>query len=235
MLVEGQLYEGMLTTVSLVHLLPLGNSLPWADLSNSSAVPSVELLISAGITDPEHHSVLMARLSLYEPLEAAAPASLNVSLADNGRVFGLNSHVQPLLGNHTPTPYNVSMDAGLATVFGAWNVSANAATGSAPEAEAVQAEAEAPLKPAGRCSGMRKLELNTKKHAEEIRKMADARHIELIPLVESALAMMRLSCEKYFVLLAVFVCYLLFKEPPPAARLMIRLISRLSTVFQKVR
>lgn len=45
---------------------------------------------------------------------------------------------------------------------------------------------------------------------------------------------MRLSCEKYFVLISVFVSYLLFREPPRAARALIRLNSRLSTAFQKV-
>jgi hypothetical protein len=39
---------------------------------------------------------------------------------------------------------------------------------------------------------------------------------------------------QYFVLLSVFVSYLLFKEPPSYARAMIRLNSRLSTMFQKV-
>ncbi len=61
-------------------------------------------------------------------------------------------------------------------------------------------------------------------------------HRSLIPLVESALAVMRLSCEKYFVLLSVLVAHLLFGErPPPAARAVIRANARLSTAFQKVR
>jgi hypothetical protein len=34
------------------------------------------------------------------------------------------------------------------------------------------------------------------KHAMELRKMADAEHMHLVPLIEAALAIMRLSCEK---------------------------------------
>lgn len=57
----------------------------------------------------------------------------------------------------------------------------------------------------------------------------------LIPLVESALAVMRLSCEKYFVLLSVFVSYLLFRDnPPPAVRAFIRANAIISSTFQKV-
>lgn len=56
----------------------------------------------------------------------------------------------------------------------------------------------------------------------------------LIPVVESALAIMRLSCEKFFVLLSVFVTYLLFRRPPWPARIFVRFISRVSSTFQKV-
>lgn len=34
------------------------------------------------------------------------------------------------------------------------------------------------------------------KHAMELRKMADPEHMHLVPLIEAALAIMRLSCEK---------------------------------------
>jgi hypothetical protein len=34
------------------------------------------------------------------------------------------------------------------------------------------------------------------KHAMELRKMADPEHVHLVPLIEAALAIMRLSCEK---------------------------------------
>lgn len=38
---------------------------------------------------------------------------------------------------------------------------------------------------------------------------------------------MRLSCEKYFVLVAIFVAFLLFRDPPRPARAVIRLVARL--------
>jgi len=84
------------------------------------------------------------------------------------------------------------------------------------------------------CARMERMVHNLRKHADEITKMEDLEHVALIPLVESALAVMRLSCEKFFVLLSVFVSYLLFREPPRLARVIIRLNSRLSTIFQKV-
>lgn len=63
----------------------------------------------------------------------------------------------------------------------------------------------------------------------------DPEHKALIPLVESALAVMRLSCEKFFVLLSVLAAHLLFRDRPPrAVRLLIRVNARISTVFQKV-
>lgn len=66
--------------------------------------------------------------------------------------------------------------------------------------------------------------------------MQDFEHMELIPLVEVALAIMRLSCEKFFVLISVFAAYLLFRdEVPYTARLLIRVNHRISTLFQRVR
>ncbi|GFH15954.1 uncharacterized protein HaLaN_12287 [Haematococcus lacustris] len=63
----------------------------------------------------------------------------------------------------------------------------------------------------------------------------DPEHIALIPLVESALAVMRLSCEKFFVLLAVYVAHLLYQEQPPQGmRTFIRVIAGMSTTFQRV-
>eukprot|EP00798_Chlamydomonas_sp_ICE-L_P023003 gene23003-30195_t len=84
------------------------------------------------------------------------------------------------------------------------------------------------------CGSMKPLSDNLRKHAAEISKMSDPEHMTLIPLVESALAIMRLSCEKYFVLVSVFVSYILFRDPPTAARIIIRINSRLSKAFQKV-
>ena len=66
--------------------------------------------------------------------------------------------------------------------------------------------------------------------------MASAEHKELVPLVEVSLAIMRLACEKFFVLISVLATYLLFRdEAPRPARLLIRLNHRLSVFFQRVR
>ncbi len=66
--------------------------------------------------------------------------------------------------------------------------------------------------------------------------MASAEHRELVPLVEVSLAIMRLACEKFFVLISVLATYLLFRdEAPRPARLLIRLNHRLSVLFQRVR
>eukprot|EP00884_Botryococcus_braunii_P017767 jgi/Botrbrau1/4674/Bobra.33_2s0038.2 len=74
-----------------------------------------------------------------------------------------------------------------------------------------------------------------RQHHKEITKMQGADHMELIPLVEVALAIMRLSCEKYFVLISVLAAYLLFRDDvPSAARWLIRVNHRISTLFQRV-
>ena len=78
---------------------------------------------------------------------------------------------------------------------------------------------------------IRKLE----KHGREIARMGSAEHKELVPLVEVSLAIMRLACEKFFVLISVLATYLLFRdEAPRPARLIIRLNHRLSVLFQRV-
>ncbi len=75
-----------------------------------------------------------------------------------------------------------------------------------------------------------------RKHGAEIARMAAPEHLELIPLVEVALAVMRLSCERFFVLASVLAAYLLFGERVPrAASALIRLNHRVSTAFQRVR
>ena len=77
----------------------------------------------------------------------------------------------------------------------------------------------------------RKLE----KHGREIARMGSAEHKELVPLVEVSLAIMRLACEKFFVLISVLATYLLFRDDAPRpARLLIRLNHRLSVLFQRV-
>lgn len=74
------------------------------------------------------------------------------------------------------------------------------------------------------------------KHGAEMARMRGREHRELIPLVEIALAIMRLSCEKFFVLISVLASYLIFRDDVPrSARLLIRLNHKLSTLFQRVR
>ena len=74
---------------------------------------------------------------------------------------------------------------------------------------------------------------NLQKHLGELRRMQDVEHKTLVPLVEAALAIMRLSCERWFALLGVYLCYILFRDPPPAARAVVRFVARLSRVFQR--
>ncbi|KAL4531410.1 hypothetical protein Ndes2526B_g04468 [Nannochloris sp. 'desiccata'] len=71
------------------------------------------------------------------------------------------------------------------------------------------------------------------KHVMEMRRMKDEDHRALVPLVESALAIMRLSCERWFALIGVYLGYLLFRDPPPAARALIRFVARVSRIFQR--
>lgn len=71
------------------------------------------------------------------------------------------------------------------------------------------------------------------KHSSELLRMDDTEHKQLVPLVELALAIMRLSCERWFALVAVYLGYLLYLDPPAEARTVIRFISRISQAFQK--
>ncbi|KAK9806487.1 hypothetical protein WJX73_002224 [Symbiochloris irregularis] len=76
---------------------------------------------------------------------------------------------------------------------------------------------------------------NLDKHVRELAKVCSPGRSEAIILVEAALAVMRLSCEKLFVLAAVFVAYLLFRDDVPVyARVLIRINHRISTLFQRV-
>ncbi|KAJ9531640.1 hypothetical protein QJQ45_021763 [Haematococcus lacustris] len=105
--------------------------------------------------------------------------------------------------------------------------------GSRPEAEAAASSSGADGRGCTRSLGPYRRNLH--KHMEEIIKMQDPEHIALIPLVESALAVMRLSCEKFFVLLAVYVAHLLYQEQPSQGmRTFIRVIAGMSTTFQRV-
>lgn len=84
------------------------------------------------------------------------------------------------------------------------------------------------------CASAAPLAAAYRKHASELAKMQDAGHVALIPLVESALAVMRLSCEKFFVLVSMYTAYLAFRHPPRPARALIRLNAHISAAFQRV-
>lgn len=55
-----------------------------------------------------------------------------------------------------------------------------------------------------------------------------------IPLIEAALALMRLSTEKFFVLLSLYVSFLLFRVPPPQVAKLIGLNARISNAFARL-
>ena len=72
-------------------------------------------------------------------------------------------------------------------------------------------------------------------HARELLKMQHPLHMELLPLVECALAALRMSCERFFLLISVFAAYLLFSTKVPHwFKLIVRFNHRLSKIFQKV-
>jgi Zinc finger, C3HC4 type (RING finger) len=95
---------------------------------------------------------------------------------------------------------------------------------------AAKAGASSPPSPA---RVLPRLYRNIHKHVIEMRRMEDEDHRALVPLVESALAIMRLSCERWFALIGVYLGYLLFRDPPPAARAMIRFVAHVSRIFQR--
>ncbi|EFN60184.1 hypothetical protein CHLNCDRAFT_133698 [Chlorella variabilis] len=70
------------------------------------------------------------------------------------------------------------------------------------------------------------------KHCVELERMRSADHHRLIPLVEISLAIMRLSCERFFSLLAVFLGFLLYRDPPRYAQRLIRAVAAIAAVFQ---
>ncbi|MEW5308759.1 MAG: hypothetical protein WDW38_000693 [Sanguina aurantia] len=71
------------------------------------------------------------------------------------------------------------------------------------------------------------------KHVVEVQRMRDPEHRSLLLLIESALAIMRLSCERFFLLLTVYLSFILFRDPPLPARLLIRLNHAISYTFQR--
>lgn len=75
---------------------------------------------------------------------------------------------------------------------------------------------------------------NLAKHADELRRMRDPEHRSLVPIVEAALTIMRLSCERWFALVGVYLGYLIFRDPPPFARSIIGFIAVLSRTFHRL-
>lgn len=74
------------------------------------------------------------------------------------------------------------------------------------------------------------------KHSSELLKMESPGHKELVPLAETTLAILRLSCERFFMLISVFVAYLIYRGRVPRwLKTVIRINHRLSKAFQKVR
>lgn len=78
-----------------------------------------------------------------------------------------------------------------------------------------------------------KLYRNLNKHAEELHRMRDPEHGAVVPLVELALAIMRLSSERWFALVAVYLGYVVFRDPPIPVRTVIIWISAISRIFQR--
>ncbi|KAL4855121.1 hypothetical protein ACK3TF_004343 [Chlorella vulgaris] len=70
------------------------------------------------------------------------------------------------------------------------------------------------------------------KHCLELTRMRSTDHHRLIPLVEVSLAIMRLSCERFFSLLAVYLSFLVFRDPPPLAQRVARGIAAITSTFQ---
>lgn len=62
----------------------------------------------------------------------------------------------------------------------------------------------------------------------------DPAHRSSIPLIEAALAVMRLSTEKLFVLLSLYVAFLLFRVPPPQVARLIGINARISNAFARL-
>lgn len=71
------------------------------------------------------------------------------------------------------------------------------------------------------------------KHAIEYERMTSKDHRTLVPLVEVALAIMRLSCERWFSLLAVFTSFIIFRDPPEYVQQYIRILATMCRIFQQ--
>lgn len=72
-----------------------------------------------------------------------------------------------------------------------------------------------------------------RKHAVEYERMTSKEHKNLVPLVELALAIMRLSCERWFSLMAVFTSFIIFRDPPAYVQKYIRILATMCRLFQQ--
>jgi len=72
-----------------------------------------------------------------------------------------------------------------------------------------------------------------RKHASEYDRMTSEEHKKLVPLVELALAIMRLSCERWFSLMAVFASFIIFRDPPEHVQQYIRILATMCRVFHQ--
>jgi len=82
-------------------------------------------------------------------------------------------------------------------------------------------------------SSMRRMYEIFQKHAFEVDRMASEDHKQLVPLVEGALAIMRLSCERWFPLVAVLLSFVVFWDPPRFVLRYIRFLAKTCRIFKQ--
>eukprot|EP00878_Enallax_costatus_P010980 GHUV01011468.1.p1 GENE.GHUV01011468.1~~GHUV01011468.1.p1 ORF type:complete len:683 (+),score=193.36 GHUV01011468.1:1250-3298(+) len=84
------------------------------------------------------------------------------------------------------------------------------------------------------CPDVGRLQSNMRKHNADIARMREPEHCMSVPLIDAALALMRLSTEKFFVLLSLYVTFLVFRIPPKPAAYLINLNARISSAFARL-
>ena len=175
--------------------------------------------------DPSQRTVL-GRLRANRAVLAAVVTAASLA-ALNALVVPLRLEASALAHPRTPAV----MEAAVASDR-AWRTAGLGGLPAAVDGVAAAYSARCGLRAATPASPFRAATL---KHAAELAKMRAPEHAELIPLLEAALAIMRLSCEKFFVLATVLAAHVLFRgRAPRAARALIRANHRLSAAFQRV-
>ena len=170
----------------------LGAAGQWGGASVTTAVEVQEGamgIITLNLTAPEPNSSLLS-------MPMGSDGAVGLDLASNLQVVSFTGGGSPEAGS---SPFSgLSTDASAEGGSGDPTAPAPPLPGDEPLPNEVVLEQASPPPPPPneqqqqhRCGGLHQLETNMKKHAEEIRKMSDLRHIELIPLVETALAVMR--------------------------------------------